>query len=119
MQRGQLGHGDQTQRNVPTVVEALAGKSIVSGALPRLLVRLLCQMGCGADCVLRLAQDQAARTTPQCVLTTVTRTRLAATCTCVCLAVRASYALCLDGPDSSCGRTGPVRHRQREEHAKE
>lgn len=34
VQRGQLGHGDQTQRNVPTVVEALAGKSMVSGALP-------------------------------------------------------------------------------------
>ncbi|KAK9835229.1 hypothetical protein WJX81_007521 [Elliptochloris bilobata] len=31
-ERGQLGHGDQTQRNVPTVVEALAGKSIVSGS---------------------------------------------------------------------------------------
>ncbi len=34
MQRGQLGHGDLIQRNVPSVVEALAGKEVIAGAAP-------------------------------------------------------------------------------------
>ena len=37
LQRGQLGHGDQTTRNVPTVVEGLAGKSVISGAIPHVV----------------------------------------------------------------------------------
>ena len=33
-QKGQLGHGDLTQRNVPTIVAGLAGKTVITGELP-------------------------------------------------------------------------------------
>ena len=33
-QKGQLGHGDLIQRNVPTVVEALKSQNIIGGAAP-------------------------------------------------------------------------------------
>ncbi len=37
-QKGQLGHGDLVQRNIPAIVEALAGKKIIAGkAMPKLL----------------------------------------------------------------------------------
>ena len=32
LQKGQLGHGDLCQRNVPTVVEALKGLTLTAGA---------------------------------------------------------------------------------------
>ena len=32
LQKGQLGHGDTLQRNVPTAVSGLDGKVIVAGA---------------------------------------------------------------------------------------
>lgn len=32
LQKGQLGHGDLCQRNVPTVVEALKGLTMTAGA---------------------------------------------------------------------------------------
>lgn len=38
VQKGQLGHGDTTQRNIPTEVAGLAGKIIVTGACCFLLV---------------------------------------------------------------------------------
>lgn len=31
LQRGQLGHGDTTQRNYPSIVTGLAGRNIVTG----------------------------------------------------------------------------------------
>lgn len=31
LQKGQLGHGDQLQRNVPTVVKGLSGMQITAG----------------------------------------------------------------------------------------
>lgn len=34
MQKGQLGHGDLIQRNVPSVVEALAGQEVIAGGPP-------------------------------------------------------------------------------------
>ena len=33
LQRGQLGHGDLIQRNVPSVIEALASQKIIAGGL--------------------------------------------------------------------------------------
>ncbi len=33
MQRGQLGHGDLLQRNVPTIVKKLSGKKVIAGAV--------------------------------------------------------------------------------------
>ena len=33
MQRGQLGHGDLLQRNIPTVVKGLKGSTIIAGTV--------------------------------------------------------------------------------------
>ncbi len=33
MQRGQLGHGDLLQRNVPTIIKKLSGKKVIAGAI--------------------------------------------------------------------------------------
>ena len=34
MQKGQLGHGDLRQRNVPTIVDSLKDHQIIAGATP-------------------------------------------------------------------------------------
>lgn len=31
LQKGQLGHGDLVQRNVPTIVSGLSGKAVIAG----------------------------------------------------------------------------------------
>ena len=41
VQKGQLGHGDLIQRNVPTVVVALKSHKIVGGAAPLLHLMVL------------------------------------------------------------------------------
>lgn len=54
MQKGQLGHGDQLQRNVPTIVDGLTGMRIIGGRclcniLPcRATVLTPCAVGTGA-----------------------------------------------------------------------
>jgi hypothetical protein len=39
-QRGQLGHGDTTQRNYPSVVTGLAGRNIITGQLIAIVTSL-------------------------------------------------------------------------------